>query len=115
MIKKDYGHEALDGASRAGFVEVLEWWLQSGFSLRYTEKALESASAKGHVDVLEWWRTNHEKLNGLCKRVAAEGWEGPSFLQHSLAVRSPSNGGRDRAYRTPMKMASPDLLLSMAM
>ena len=69
VIKKDYGHEALDGASRAGFVEVLEWWLQSGFSLRYTEKALESASAKGHVDVLEWWRTNHEKLTGSAKEL----------------------------------------------
>lgn len=69
VIKKDYGHEALDGASRAGFVEVLEWWLQSGFTLRYTEKALESASAKGHVDVLEWWRVNHEKLTGTSREL----------------------------------------------
>ncbi|RMZ75609.1 hypothetical protein DV738_g5386, partial [Chaetothyriales sp. CBS 135597] len=53
VIKKEYGPEAMDGASRAGFVEVLDWWLNSGLPLSYTEKALESASAKGHVDVLE--------------------------------------------------------------
>lgn len=64
VIKKEYGPEALDGASRAGFVEVLEWWLNSGLHLSYTEKALESASAKGHVEVLDWWRTNHEKMQG---------------------------------------------------
>ena len=62
VIKKEYGPEAMDGASRAGFVEVLDWWLNSGLQLSYTEKALESASAKGHVDVLEWWRVNSEKL-----------------------------------------------------
>ena len=64
VIKKEYGAEAMDGASRAGFVEVLDWWLNSGLPLSYTEKALESASAKGHVDVLEWWRVNSEKLTG---------------------------------------------------
>jgi hypothetical protein len=64
VIKKEYGPEAMDGASRAGFVEVLDWWLNSGLFLSYTEKALESASAKGHVDVLEWWRLNSEKLSG---------------------------------------------------
>jgi Flavoprotein len=64
VIKKEYGPEAMDGASRAGFVEVLDWWLDSNLPLCYTEKALESASAKGHVDVLEWWRVNSEKLVG---------------------------------------------------
>ncbi|RVX73512.1 hypothetical protein B0A52_02400 [Exophiala mesophila] len=64
VIKKEYGHEAMDGASRAGFVEVLDWWLNSGLKLTYTEKALESASAKGHVQVLEWWRVNSLKLAG---------------------------------------------------
>jgi len=62
VIKKEYGPEAMDGASRAGFVEVLDWWLNSGLKLTYTEKALESASAKGHVEVLEWWRVNSDKL-----------------------------------------------------
>ena len=64
VIKKEYGPEALDGASRAGFVEVLEWWLNSGLALSYTEKALESASAKGHVEVLDWWKNSNEKSQG---------------------------------------------------
>jgi hypothetical protein len=67
VIKKEYGPEALDGASRAGFVDVLDWWLDSGLPLSYTEKALESASAKGHVDVLDWWKTNNEKLAGTSR------------------------------------------------
>lgn len=57
ILKKEYRTDALDGASRAGFIDVLQWWATSGLEMRYTEKALESASAKGHVDVLEWWKT----------------------------------------------------------
>ncbi|KAK5056537.1 hypothetical protein LTR84_012068 [Exophiala bonariae] len=68
VIKKEYGPEAMDGASRAGFVEVLDWWLNSGLKLTYTEKALESASAKGHVEVLEWWRVNSLKFAGAIGR-----------------------------------------------
>lgn len=69
VIKKEYGPEAMDGASRAGFVEVLDWWLNSGLKLTYTEKALESASAKGHVEVLEWWRVNSLKLAGTSREM----------------------------------------------
>lgn len=69
VIKKEYGPEAMDGASRAGFVEVLDWWLNSGLKLTYTEKALESASAKGHVEVLEWWRVNSQKLSGTDREI----------------------------------------------
>ncbi len=64
VLKKEYGPEALDGASRAGFVEVLDWWLSSGLRLSYTERALESASAKGHTDVLEWWKKASESQRG---------------------------------------------------
>ncbi|KAB8263879.1 hypothetical protein BDV32DRAFT_104934 [Aspergillus pseudonomiae] len=53
---KEYIADAMDGASRAGFVNVLEWWRTSGLELRYTERALESASAEGRVSVLDWWK-----------------------------------------------------------
>ncbi|KAI1472772.1 flavoprotein [Daldinia caldariorum] len=56
FLKKEYDAEALDNASRMGYVHVLDWWLRSGLTLKYTEAALESASAKGHLLVLEWWR-----------------------------------------------------------
>ncbi|OTB03644.1 hypothetical protein M426DRAFT_321569 [Hypoxylon sp. CI-4A] len=56
FLKKEYDPEALDNASRMGYVHVLDWWLRSGLPLKYTEAALESASAKGHLLVLEWWR-----------------------------------------------------------
>lgn len=56
VLQKNYGPEALDGASRSGFVDVLDWWLHSGLPLSYTEKALEYASAKGQIAVLDWWK-----------------------------------------------------------
>jgi hypothetical protein len=56
FLKKEYDAEALDNASRMGYVHVLDWWLRSGLTLKYTEDALEQASAKGHLLVLEWWR-----------------------------------------------------------
>ncbi|CAK4031215.1 related to SIS2 (cycle-specific gene control) [Lecanosticta acicola] len=56
FLTKEYNPEALDGASRAGFVNVLEWWQHSGLPLKFSEAALEQASAHGHVQVLEWWK-----------------------------------------------------------
>jgi hypothetical protein len=56
FLSKDYTAEAIDGASKSGFVHVLDWWQKSGLPLKYTEAALEQASSKGHVLVLEWWK-----------------------------------------------------------
>lgn len=56
LPNKEYIADAMDGASRAGFLDVLDWWRSSGLELRYTERALEAASAEGRVSVLEWWK-----------------------------------------------------------
>lgn len=56
FLSKDYTAEAVDGASKSGFVNVLDWWAKSGIQLKYTEAALEAASSKGHILVLEWWK-----------------------------------------------------------
>ncbi|KAL8305531.1 hypothetical protein RB597_003677 [Gaeumannomyces tritici] len=56
FLEKQYDAEAMDGASRNGYVHVLEWWRRSGLPLKYTEAALEQASARGHLRVLDWWR-----------------------------------------------------------
>ena len=64
IIEKSYDEQAMDGASRQGFIEVLQWWLDSGLEPRYTDRALENASSKGLVDVLDWWRSNNSKLAG---------------------------------------------------
>ncbi|PLB45339.1 hypothetical protein P170DRAFT_392105 [Aspergillus steynii IBT 23096] len=61
LPNKEYIADAMDGASRAGFVNVLEWWRTSGLELRYTERALESASAEGRVNVLQWWKDASDK------------------------------------------------------
>jgi len=54
--------EAIDGASRAGHVESLDWWLESGLPIEYTEAALEHASSKNRLNVLEWWREQRTRL-----------------------------------------------------
>jgi putative NIF3 family GTP cyclohydrolase 1 type 2 len=54
--------EAIDGASRTGHVESLDWWLESGLPFEYTEAALEQASSKNQLDVLEWWREQRTRL-----------------------------------------------------
>jgi len=56
FLEKRYDTEALDGASKNGYIAVLEWWRRSGLPMKYTEAALERASACGHDHVLEWWR-----------------------------------------------------------
>lgn len=56
FLNKEYTVDAIDGASRAGFVHVLDWWRNSGLPLKYTEAALEQASSQGQIDVLEWWK-----------------------------------------------------------
>ncbi len=56
FLTKEYNVEALDAASKAGFIHILEWWRASGLPLRYTEAALEQASSRGSLEVLEWWR-----------------------------------------------------------
>jgi len=56
FLTKNYTIEALDGASRQGFLHILDWWHKSGLRLQFSEAALEQASSQGHIDVLEWWR-----------------------------------------------------------
>ncbi|MCJ1450799.1 hypothetical protein MMC28_001133 [Mycoblastus sanguinarius] len=56
FLIKEYSSEALDSASKACFIHILEWWRNSGLPLRYTEAALEQASSRGHIEVLQWWR-----------------------------------------------------------
>jgi hypothetical protein len=56
FLTKKYTAEAVDGASRQGFIDVLDWWKNSGLGLVFSEAALEQASSAGHMTVLEWWR-----------------------------------------------------------
>ncbi|KAH0545227.1 hypothetical protein FGG08_000681 [Glutinoglossum americanum] len=57
FLTREYTAEAVDGASRVGFVHALDWWRKSGLPMCYTEAALEQASSRGNVEVLEWWKT----------------------------------------------------------
>ncbi|KAJ5899373.1 Flavoprotein [Penicillium taxi] len=99
LPNKEYMADAMDGASRAGFINVLNWWRQSGLELRYTERALESASAEGRVDVLDWWREASAKspktlpmkvgksvlLAAQSGRIASLAWWDSSGIAYSNA------------------------------
>ncbi|KAK3642224.1 hypothetical protein LTR56_001203 [Elasticomyces elasticus] len=69
FLTKEYNVEALDGASRSGFVHVLEWWQHSGLPLKFTEAALEQASSQGHVTVLEWWKSQSTAVDDTSASV----------------------------------------------
>ncbi|ORZ35838.1 hypothetical protein BCR44DRAFT_90508 [Catenaria anguillulae PL171] len=50
----------MDLASRAGRLDVLDWWNRAPMDAReklflYSHRAMEAASAAGRVDVLDWW------------------------------------------------------------
>lgn len=72
FLTKEYNNEALDGASRAGFVNVLEWWRRSGLPMKFTEAALEQASSQGHLPVLEWWKSTQTPSSELDGSLAVD-------------------------------------------
>ncbi|KAL8696318.1 MAG: hypothetical protein Q9224_002857 [Gallowayella concinna] len=69
FLTKEYNADALDFASKSGFVHILQWWRVSGLPLRYTDAALEQASSQGHIAVLDWWRSasyaHHDLANSI--------------------------------------------------
>ncbi|BGO99653.1 hypothetical protein NBRC10513v2_003880 [Rhodotorula toruloides] len=50
--------DAIDEASRHGQVEMLDFWLNSGLPLHYSDAALLSATFKRQVRTLEWWKNS---------------------------------------------------------
>ncbi|KAH9956536.1 hypothetical protein BC827DRAFT_1261803 [Russula dissimulans] len=86
--------EAIDGASRAGQVESLDWWLKSGLPFEYTEVALEHASAKNQLDVLEWWRKQRARLPLKVGRVM----DNASAAGHVAALAWWTHSGLDYTY-----------------
>ncbi|KAL1632186.1 hypothetical protein SLS56_003920 [Neofusicoccum ribis] len=72
FLNKEYTVDAVDGASRAGYVHVLEWWRNSGLPMKYTEAALEQASSKSQVEVLEWWKRASMRDDGQVRTSGDE-------------------------------------------
>ena len=92
FLTKEYTSEAVDGASKAGFVHVLDWWRHSGLSLRYTEAALEQASSKGNIEVLEWWHkaSLHSERQDVAGSDSSRQRGGGARLQRSTTWPNPS-------------------------
>lgn len=52
----------LDYASKNGHVNVLTWWIEHNFPIKYSVIALYYASYNGHLNVLEWWKNSGLEL-----------------------------------------------------
>jgi hypothetical protein len=86
--------DAIDGASRAGHVKSLDWWLKSGLPFEYTENALEHASSKNQLDVLDWWREQRTRLPLKVGRVM----DTASAAGHVSALAWWAHSGLDYTY-----------------
>ncbi|KAF8857976.1 flavoprotein [Acephala macrosclerotiorum] len=87
FLSKDYTAEAIDGASKSGFVHVLDWWRRSGLPLKYTESALEQASSKGHIVVLEWWKQASYAHGASATNAERDGTTTPPEVQPALRLK----------------------------
>lgn len=129
LPNKEYAIDAMDGASRAGFIDVLDWWLHSGLPLRYSERALEAASAEGRVAVLDWWKqasTNAPANNPISLKVgksillaaqmgrtASLAWWDSSGIQYSHAenvARIASNHGHVHVLELWYRLKGPEMI-----
>ena len=53
-----YSIWAINNASRCGHIQVLEWFKNSGYEFEYDEYAIKWASINGHIQVLEWFKNS---------------------------------------------------------
>ena len=47
--------DAMDDASKRNHIDVLNWWLNSGLELKYSDNVADKALDKNRTNVLNWW------------------------------------------------------------
>ncbi|RPB27398.1 hypothetical protein L211DRAFT_855747 [Terfezia boudieri ATCC MYA-4762] len=61
-LYRKYDEGALNQASWKGYIQVLQWWKDSGLQLRIGD-VMDWATVGGHISVLEWWKHSGENTN----------------------------------------------------
>lgn len=79
------------GAERARVKTVLEFWRTSGLPLHYTEHALSSATFQAEVGSLEWWKQSglSLKIGNVLVRLSSFGASLPRGGSWELTFLSP--------------------------
>ncbi|KAJ3024932.1 UNVERIFIED_CONTAM: hypothetical protein HDU68_007649 [Siphonaria sp. JEL0065] len=72
---------AMDKASAAGRIDLLQWWVESGLELKWKARAIDWASEKGYNHVLQWWVDSGLRL--LYSSWAVD-WASQSGHTHTL-------------------------------
>ena len=66
--RKTYGNKMqcdcdyIDKASGLNYFDVLNWWINSGIRMDYTEKALDRAIETNNEEMVKWWINSGQKL-----------------------------------------------------
>lgn len=61
-LYRKYDEGALNQASWKGYLNILQWWKDSGLPLRIGD-VMDWATIGGHISVLEWWKHSGENTN----------------------------------------------------
>jgi hypothetical protein len=54
-MKRLHTDDSMDYASKNGWINILNWWVQSGLELKYSEWAFTWACYSKQFEVLNWW------------------------------------------------------------
>jgi hypothetical protein len=57
-INYKFDENIINEVSSYGYVDVLEWFKNSGYEFKFDEYTIASASSYGHVNILEWFKNS---------------------------------------------------------
>jgi len=66
FMELKYCRRAMNNASINGHIDVLEWWKNSGYELKYDYDNFSTI----HASSAEWWKNSGLKYNGYIPMIS---------------------------------------------